>query len=66
MIKKAVKSTVLILACILLLGIIFMTIGFYNHNSLYISAGISTTLITSLTIFFQNVFITHMNKRKLK
>ena len=66
MIQKTVKASTLILACILLVGVISMALGFYNHNSLYISVGISITLLTSLTITFQNILTMNKNKRRAK
>ncbi len=63
--KTIIKTSTLILACILLLGVISMAFGFYNNDSLFIKAGISITLLTSLIITFQN-FLSLNKKRKIK
>ena len=60
--KRIVKTSTLVLACILLFGIISMAFGFYNNDSLFIKAGISITLLTSLIITFQNVL--SLNKKR--
>ncbi len=53
--KKPVRTHILILAFILLFGVISMTIGFYNDDSLFITLGIAITFVTSLMISLQNV-----------
>ena len=60
--RRIVKTSTLILAFILLLGVISMTLGFYNNDSLFIKAGISITLLTSLTITFQSIL--SLNKKR--
>ena len=63
--KKPVKTSILILAFILLLGVISMTLGFYNHNSLFITLGISITFITSLMITLQNILSHNRTQRRI-
>ena len=60
-----IHTTTLILACILLVGVMFMTYGFYYHDSLFIKIGIPITVITSLTITFQNIILQN-NKRRVR
>ena len=53
--ETPVKTSIMILACILLAGVISMALGFYHQNSLMISIGVPLTLITSLMISVQNI-----------
>ena len=60
-----VHTTTLILACILLVGVIFMTYGFYYNDSLFVNIGAPITVITSLIITFQNIILQN-NKRRVR
>ena len=62
--KKTVKPHIMILAFIALLGVLSMTIGFYNNDSLYLNIGIPVTILSSLTIAFQNILPMNKNKRR--
>ncbi len=62
--KNIVKTSTLLLACILLLGIISIAFGFYKNDSILIGVGISITLLTSLTINFQNIFHLKSNHKR--
>ncbi len=52
---KIVRPAILMLACVLLTGILLMTIGFYQQNVLLIKTGIPLTLFASLMIFVQTI-----------
>ena len=63
--RKPVSNNILMLAFVLLLGVISMAIGFFNHNSLMINMGLPVTLITSLLISIQNAVNHNKNNSKI-
>ncbi len=60
--RSPVKTSNLILTCILLAGVILLAFGFYNQHSLMITIGVTVIFSTSLMITIQNLLHPNINR----
>ncbi len=62
--NNVVKTGILVLALVLLLGVLTMAFGYYDNNIGLMYAGIAVIFLTSLNILLQNILSKKETKRK--
>jgi low affinity Fe/Cu permease len=62
--NSSIKTSTLILACILLIGVISMAYGYYQSNKIIIYGGVAVVFVISIFLQLQNILYKKETKRK--